>query len=222
MCVRVAVRLRSNDGSVRESGSTFLVALAKLRTFELYERTGRAKERDVTFDARTDDFESIIERFLLTRDSERGDGSMFLVAEIDMYLEDVQQIKDSMRYWGSDLCVLTDDSEPLAAINELCDEDLFELIDEAGAVMPHDWKRRLRALEGKHCPPPTVSDARDERDVMPMEYAHYVSPAASTRRCACGNHASAGGLCNACQRNGPPSSRYSPKRARSDESPMCV
>jgi hypothetical protein len=222
MRVRVAVRLRSNDTSVSDTGSTFPVALAKLRTFELYECTGRAKERDVTFDARHDDFESIIERFLLTRDTERGVDSIFLVAEIDMYIDDVDPIKDSMGRWGSDLCLLTDDSEPLAAMYELCDEQMLEMVDEAGAALPHDWKRRMVALEQKHCPPPTVSDASDSRDPMPMEYSHYVLPAVSSQRCACGNHASAGGLCNACQRQVPPSSRGSPKRARSDETLMCV
>lgn len=153
--IHLAVRLCTHQATLLEVGTSFLIALAKLRTFELKESTD-------------------IEQYLLVRSAGHYDESLYLIGEIDMYEEDVQKVRSSMGRWGSDLSIFAARPEPLVAMKGLTDEEvLLDMLAEAGGQMPCDWKDRLIALEKKHCPPPAI--VNKVRNSMASQYSAYIA-----------------------------------------------
>ena len=192
MTIRIAVPLRDAVTAL-EGGISLVVAVAKLVAFEFYECAMQAKQEDSSFDARYDDAEQLIDRYMLVQGGDMDGGGLFLAGEIEMPLECMRDTKDAMGAFGSDVQLFSMRPEPMFHVQDLRSENVVLLADEAGLSLPQDWERRVSSLQRKHLPPPVVPDRPAPRRAWPVEYAQ--------ERCACGNYASgADGRCNACKR----------------------
>lgn len=189
MPIRVAVPLRDRDSGA-EGGISLVVAAAKLLTYEFHEAALQAKSNDISYDARTDDTDAVIERYLLVRGTDGMEGpQLFLAGELESQPDYVSDVRASVGHFAEDIQLFSLRPEALHAATDLSQQTLEEFADEAGFVMPRDWERRLGALQKKHLPPPVFVV---EEQPMPVRSQH---------RCACGNYAAgAGGECNACKR----------------------
>jgi len=202
MTIRVAVPL--HDVTDAETGGVrLLVAVAKLLTFEYHEAALQAKQMDVPFDARYDEFETLIDQYMLVRGGDMDGDGLFLAAELEMPVDCMRDPKDSMGAFGNEIQLFSMRPEPLLTVEDMHPHNVERLIDETGYVMPRDWQRRVHSLQRKHYPPPVIGEPsrRASRDAMPVEYAHVIPPERPQQRCACGNYASgADGKCNECKR----------------------
>lgn len=202
--IRVAAPLCDVGPSVA-CGVSLVVAAAKLRCYEFHEAALQAKSEDISFDARHDEWDALLDSFQLVRSSDMDGGTLFLAGQFESAVEFVSDVKASMGHFGSDVQLLSMRPPSLVTVTDLDPESVDRLADEAGFQLPYDWIMRFKALQKKHLPPPVIGEgghtgARSE--AMPVEYAlpDYAVPARP--RCQCGNHAcDDSGECNACKRD---------------------
>jgi len=200
MTIRIAVPLRDRCSGY-EGGVSLTVAAAKLRVFEFHEGAMRAKSNELSFDARYDKCEPVIDQYLLVRGTDGIEGSqLFLAGDTDTSVDYFQDVKSSIGRFAEDVQLFSRRPEALHAVDEFTTAAMDEFADEAGFQLPTNWEYRFKMLQKKHLPPPVIGDyVPEQRGVptMPMEYAGPVA----TKRCACGNYANGpGGLCNSCKR----------------------
>ena len=234
MTLRVAVSLPEHTSPLL-GGVALVVAAAKLHAYELHEAALQAKSEDMSFEARDDEVEPLIDAYMLVRGSDMEGGGMFLAGEIDSPPDYVNDVKRSIGRFGEEVQLFSMRPEPLIRKGYLAEEEMEMFADELGYTLPWDWKQRAKALIKKHLPPPVIAEHALPRrygqgNAMPMEYEDTVRPTRQQLRCACGNFASgADGECNACKRQRAVAaaealatrlSTETAKRARvSDESP---
>lgn len=189
--MRIAVPLVDVDTPLN-GGVSLVVAAAKLRTYELHEAAIQATEEGLNFDARHDVLDSLFECYLLVSASEVDGAGLFLAAELDSPVEYVKDVKASIGAFADDLQLFSMRPEPAIRVTDLGADEMSMVADEAGFVLPRDWVRRFKCLSEKHLPSPVWSaygcGAPGPSGVAGMAVV----------RCACGNHASHGELCNAC------------------------
>jgi hypothetical protein len=194
MPLRVAVAL-PEDASPEAGGVALVVAAAKLHSYELHEVALQAKSDEVGFDARTDEFETLVECYLLVPGSDMEGGGMFLAAELESPVEYVQDVKKSIGKFAEEVQLFSMRPVPKLRADVLGEEEIESFADELGYQLPHDWRYRAKALTRKHYPPPVIADYAPPR----REYA--MPDVSSQRRCQCGNYAAdSSGECNACKR----------------------
>jgi hypothetical protein len=200
MTIRIAVPLRDRCSGY-EGGVSLTVAAAKLRVFEFHEGAMRAKSNEISFDARYDECEVVIDRYLLVRGTDGIEGSqLFLAGDTDTSIEFFKDVKESIGHFAADVQLFSQRPEALHASDEFTTDAMDEFADEAGFQLPTDWEYRFKMLQKKHLPPPVIGDYVPERRAVPTMPIEYEIPVA-TKRCACGNYASGpGGLCNSCKR----------------------
>jgi len=174
-------------------GMDVMLAIAKLRAVEMHDAAITANVRGETFDPLTDEVECVFQDFSVFEAGEcDGVGKVYLCGSTyDLGSVNVEDAKRAVGPFAKEVKVLSSRPVPMATVEALTVEEVEDLADTIGAVLPQDWDMSVRLLVNKHRPPAVTH-------VVAMEEEDVAHAASARKRCTCGNFASQANLCNTC------------------------
>jgi hypothetical protein len=169
-------------------GVDVMLAIAKLRAVEMHDAAITAAMRGEAFDPHTDEVECVFQDFSVFES-----GKVYLCGSThDLTPSDVEDAKRAVGRFAKEVNVLSSRPAPLATVEALTVEEVEDLADTIGAVLPQDWDTSVRLLVRKHQPLAVTPVVAMEED--------GTHAASARKRCTCGNFASQADLCNTCHR----------------------
>tara|TARA_Y100000389_G_scaffold142658_1_gene140703 strand:+ start:5300 stop:5797 length:498 start_codon:yes stop_codon:yes gene_type:complete len=158
----MAIPLRE-AGTRLETGVSLAVAVAKLNVMEFHYTAMRAETIGRDYDARYDDCSALFDCYMLVRGTAVDGVGLCLAAELHGSLGCVDEMKNSMGHFASDMQVFSMRPQPEAYVEDLQPGSVEYLAEESGFDLPWDWETRVTALEQKHMPAPVWSKYRPRR-----------------------------------------------------------